>query len=416
MGLRPMRQYRKAIASLEAFLAAVWLLALAPVPALAQAVTPPAGTAALVCAYNTSPPTVNDKNFVLVQCDVNGKIITSGGSGGGVSSLSTACPVSGPSTGPVLIALPPGRTVSGSTDTLAAADCGGVFQYSNTTSTAVTLTAAATLYAALGNTQWCANVTVDSGAGPVTITSSGGNFNTTGSTTLTLTAKTGVTICTNTTGTGFNVGAGTPPFQPISGYKSSNWYRSQAASAVTASTAPNTISSVYCHPYIVSAQGMTAKAIGIAISTTAVGNVSMAVYKGDGVGGRPGTLIDTISAAQSTNSNPASAALTNGTDAIPSGMNWVCASFDNSSVRYLSPNANGANAYAAYTGASTINGATAVISSSTAVNGVSCTAASSCGAGFAAWSGTTFNWASFGSITWTENASSTMPEIVLQAN
>lgn len=49
--------------------------------ALAQTVLPPVGTAALVCAYNSSPPTISNSTFAYVQCDTNGKLLTSGGGG-----------------------------------------------------------------------------------------------------------------------------------------------------------------------------------------------------------------------------------------------------------------------------------------------------------------------------------------------
>ena len=50
----------------------------------AQQVTGPTGPqVTLVCAYNSSPPTITAGNLALVQCDSSGNIITSGGGGGG---------------------------------------------------------------------------------------------------------------------------------------------------------------------------------------------------------------------------------------------------------------------------------------------------------------------------------------------
>lgn len=46
--------------------------------ALAQQATTPA-TVAIVCAYNSSPPTVASGNFVFVQCDTNGYLLTKAG-------------------------------------------------------------------------------------------------------------------------------------------------------------------------------------------------------------------------------------------------------------------------------------------------------------------------------------------------
>lgn len=49
---------------------------LAPIAADAQPVVPPIGTAALVCAYNASAPSLNSGQFAYVQCDANGNILT----------------------------------------------------------------------------------------------------------------------------------------------------------------------------------------------------------------------------------------------------------------------------------------------------------------------------------------------------
>lgn len=44
-----------------------------------QQVLPPVGPPqAIACAFNTSPPTVASGNAIWVQCDTNGKLITSG--------------------------------------------------------------------------------------------------------------------------------------------------------------------------------------------------------------------------------------------------------------------------------------------------------------------------------------------------
>lgn len=60
----------------------IGLLLLASSPALAQTPTTPA-VAALVCAFNTVPPTPAAGQFYYVQCDSSGKLITSGSGGGG---------------------------------------------------------------------------------------------------------------------------------------------------------------------------------------------------------------------------------------------------------------------------------------------------------------------------------------------
>lgn len=60
-------------------------LCLGLAPAQAQVVTmpPPAGTQAILCVYNASPPTLSTGNVGFIQCDSSGKLITSGGGSGG---------------------------------------------------------------------------------------------------------------------------------------------------------------------------------------------------------------------------------------------------------------------------------------------------------------------------------------------
>src|SRR5216683_41237 len=53
--------------------------------ALAQQITGPIPTNALACAFNTAPPTVTSGFWGYAQCDSTGKLITSGGGGGGLS-------------------------------------------------------------------------------------------------------------------------------------------------------------------------------------------------------------------------------------------------------------------------------------------------------------------------------------------
>lgn len=48
------------------------------------------------CQYNATPPTLGDKQTVAWQCDINGKLITSGGGGlGTVTSIATTSPITG---------------------------------------------------------------------------------------------------------------------------------------------------------------------------------------------------------------------------------------------------------------------------------------------------------------------------------
>ena len=53
--------------------------------AWAQQIQGPIPTNALACAFNTAPPTITSGFWGYVQCDSTGKLITSGGGGGGLS-------------------------------------------------------------------------------------------------------------------------------------------------------------------------------------------------------------------------------------------------------------------------------------------------------------------------------------------
>lgn len=84
-------------------------LGLALLTADAQQVLPPVGPpTAIACAYNASPPTVASGNAIWVQCDTNGKLITSG-SGSAVIGYSNSASVAIPPTvgGPNVASISP---------------------------------------------------------------------------------------------------------------------------------------------------------------------------------------------------------------------------------------------------------------------------------------------------------------------
>lgn len=62
---------------MKIFLALLSLTLAFLAPALAQTVPGPQATAALVCAYNSSPPAITSGNFAYVQCDASGHVISS---------------------------------------------------------------------------------------------------------------------------------------------------------------------------------------------------------------------------------------------------------------------------------------------------------------------------------------------------
>src|SRR6185437_11941754 len=140
------------------------------------------------------------------------------GSGGGVSSITTNCPASGPQTGAVTVSgyLSNSRTNSGATDTLVAGDCGGIVQETNAGSVAVSIAAAgSTGFTAPGYWVGIQNA----GAGGVVITPASGTIN--GAGTLTIASGCDVQLVAFASGAYVTMnGAGTcasataPPFAP----------------------------------------------------------------------------------------------------------------------------------------------------------------------------------------------------------
>lgn len=78
------------------------LLGLAPAQAQQVGMPPPAGTEAVLCAYNTSPPSLTTGNVGFLQCDNLGKLLTS--QAGASATFGAAFPATG---------TPPGFTISG---------------------------------------------------------------------------------------------------------------------------------------------------------------------------------------------------------------------------------------------------------------------------------------------------------------
>lgn len=67
-------------------LALAWLTS----PAPAQQWTPGGTGIPVVCAYNSSPPTVTSGLFVYAQCNSSGTLLTTGGGGGGSSAFTVS--------------------------------------------------------------------------------------------------------------------------------------------------------------------------------------------------------------------------------------------------------------------------------------------------------------------------------------
>lgn len=111
----------------------LFLLSLLALPAFGQTPTTPA-IAAMVCANNTIVPTPVNGKFFYVQCDSNGKLITTGGSGTvTIVSVTTANGISGtvatatttPAISLVLGAITPSSVAIGAGSAITSSGAGG---------------------------------------------------------------------------------------------------------------------------------------------------------------------------------------------------------------------------------------------------------------------------------------------------
>ena len=136
-----------------------------------------------------------------------------GGGSGGSITLNTTCPTSTVSGSSITLTggLPPvarssNTGFSGSTDTILTGDCGGSIEYTNTTSTAVTLPTPTGGSAGTGNFPkgFIVQIFAAYNAGTVTITTSSAVFNSSNATTLTVAA--GKSVALQSDGTNWNVG------------------------------------------------------------------------------------------------------------------------------------------------------------------------------------------------------------------
>lgn len=195
------------------------------------------------------------------------------------------------------------------------------------------------------------------------------------------------------------------------GYISGGWY-SANQSPFIATGSVQVASTVYCalqQVYV----SVTIKSLGSYFTTgVSAGNGSYALYNASA--GRPSTLIDYAGpiAAPTTANTAAEASLHNTTDTLAPGVYFLCETQDNAiGVMNSIYNGSGGEGYAWL-------GTAAPSSPSAPTPGLTCTAASTCGTGFAAWSESpaAFTWASFASPTWAMNPTTGMPLIEMQAN
>ena len=134
----------------------------------------PPRTGNLFTLWSADPTDLTPGNCLQITALINA---TGSGAncGSGVNSVTTDCPVSAPLIGAVTLSglLSNSRTVSGTTDALLSTDCGGIVQYTNAGSIAVSVAAAASTGFPIG--YWTGIKT--SGAGTVTVTPASGTIN-----------------------------------------------------------------------------------------------------------------------------------------------------------------------------------------------------------------------------------------------
>ena len=333
------------------------------------------------------------------------------GPSSGVSSLSYSCPAGGPFTGAVTLPLgiqPIAESTAGWTP--AASQCGAWFDATAGGYLPVIGTAGGDV-----TNPWFATLkNARTDGTPLTWSTTDGktiNYNGSTATSITLYAGQSVGITPNAaanawTATGTEVGS-TPIWN--AGDVSGKWYDRNLQQFI-ATGASQTASSVYCTLQQINVSE-TFQSMG-AYFTTGVssGNVSFALFNASA--GVPSTLIDYAGpvAAPTTANTSVSASLHNGTDTLTPGLYFACDTQDNATAVM-----NSVYDAASSAGYSWIGTSSPAPPSGPAA-GISCTAASTCGAGYAAWSAGAFTWASFTSPTWSTTETTKIPLIEVQAH
>lgn len=380
-------------------LLAALILCRAP-PVHAQPVTPPVGTAVLVCAFNTVIPAPANGAFAYVQCDNTGKLITTSSGGGGGTPGGSSGQVQFNSAGSF-----GGFTVSGDCTLVTST---GVITCTSINGKAVSLSAALTTTGGA--------TTLAFGAGANTYT-----FPNTNDTVVTLAATQSLT---NKSIAGSEINSGTVPLAQMPTVWGAPSYITGASmfygnpyvtnNVGITSVAP-VANSYYCTPFWIF-QTVTIKALAIQVTTLSAGNTNNAlqgaVYNDLVTTGnvhRPGTLIDYAGVGSTTGFTTSAAgvvstAMANTTDIITGpAMIWTCVQAFDTTVKYNSLGAGVNVMISAAIGSAALNR----VLTTNANTGFSTT-----GTGFG---GT--NWVAFtSSTTWSEPGTAIGPIMAIQVN
>lgn len=285
------------------------------------------------------------------------------------------------------------RTVSTTTDTIVAADCGNLVNYTNAGSVAVTLPQAGTAgFATRAFFQFCTQ-----GAGTTTITPTTSTIG--GAATKTLTGGTAAApVCTGVISDGTNYqlvpssgGGGTPggssgqiqynnagAFGGFTmagdatintstgavttvgehpGYVSGSWNGPTNVSIIAPGTSGAPANHIACRLQVFP-RLVTVDALGVFINTVGTTNLQLAIYSNT-ASNRPGTLIGNTGSIANTSTGAVSGALAANKQVGPGGAdggkyNWLCVNQNDSTVQYIISN-NGSVEFAGRAGSATLS-------------------------------------------------------------
>jgi hypothetical protein len=331
------------------------------------------------------------------------------GTTSGVSSLQQTCPTGVAQTGAVVFSntltdLTKTSSYSGSWTT----DCGAWLKFTCTTACTYTLPAPST------DGNYIAQVTnTPTSANSLVVAAASGLIN--GASSISLPINQSISVLCDATNCYASLvsGSSSPSTQLNSGYITNRWY-STAINPGNGAGANYGAGTIRCTTYIVSPPGLTAKSIGVYVTTADATNyISMAIYSNN-TSGQPGSLVDSvgINGIALTATGNLSSALANTTDTLSAGPYWVCATYNSASAIIQGV----ALAQAATVGGSTP--ASVLGGSSAATTGYSCPGgATGCGPTWASGSGSGYIWPSSLTPSWgTINNGTGAPAVALQSN
>lgn len=372
-----------------------------------------------------------------------------GGGGGtsGVTSLSTSCPAQTgqPLTGAVTLPFGTGpvarNPVAGATDTLLAGDCGQTIEYTDASSIAVTVPQAGTTGFLSG---YVVSVTMKSGSGTATFTTTTSVFSNTAAATFTLTAGQSATLQSD--GTNWNVYSGASAnavagpasavttdiatfngttgkiiqdsgktitqatanlFGSLSYINAAGiFYSNPYPMGIPAASGTGAAGSIYCTPFWIFSP-VHIEGLSIRVIATSAGNSSAAlegaIYQNlvtTAPANRPGTLVDSTATFATGSATSVTAALTGSggsTDALIQGLYWTCVQkFDTTATYAAVPPTN--------------IGLVAVMGTATVANAISANATQG-----VSTTGVFGTWPNFtSSTTWTELGATQAPLVAIE--